>query len=162
MKMKTTKRGKKIIEADDKGMAFAQPLLMKHRILVADDDSSIRDIFQIILVRAGYDLELIEDANEIFNNNFKIPDLFLIDKLLSGVDGLHVCRYLKDNPDTCNIPVVMVSASPDIGALAIKAGADDFVEKPFELSYLLKVIERNINGAKKGRSLKEIQNKQDR
>jgi CheY-like chemotaxis protein len=143
-------------------MAFAQPLLMKHRILVADDDSSIRDIFQIILVRAGYDLELIEDANEIFNNNFKIPDLFLIDKLLSGVDGLQVCRYLKDNPDTCNIPVVMVSASPDIGALAIKAGADDFVEKPFELSYLLKVIERNINGAKKGRSLKEIQNKQDR
>jgi CheY-like chemotaxis protein len=143
-------------------MAFAQPLLMKHRILVADDDSSIRDIFQIILVRAGYDLELIEDANEIFNNNFKIPDLFLIDKLLSGVDGLQVCRYLKDNPDTCNIPVVMVSASPDIGALAIKAGADDFVEKPFELSYLLKVIERNINDAKKGRSLKEIQNKQDR
>ena len=160
--MKTTKRGKKIIEADDKGMAFAKPLLMKHRILVADDDSSIRDIFKIILVRAGYDLELIEDANEIFNNNFKIPDLFLIDKLLSGVDGLQVCRYLKDNPDTCNIPVVMVSASPDIGALAIKAGADDFVEKPFELSYLLKVIERNINGAKKGRSLKEIQNKQDR
>jgi len=105
---------------------------------------------------------LIEDANEIFNNNFKIPDLFLIDKLLSGVDGLQVCRYLKDNPDTCNIPVVMVSASPDIGALAIKAGADDFVEKPFELSYLLKVIERNINDAKKGRSLKEIQNKQDR
>ena len=143
-------------------MAFAQPLLMKHRILVADDDSSIRDIFKIILVRAGYDLELIEDANEIFNNNFKIPDLFLIDKLLSGVDGLQVCRYLKDNPDTCNIPVVMVSASPDIGVSALKAGADDFVEKPFELSYLLKVIERNINGAKNGRTLKEIQNKQDR
>jgi PleD family two-component response regulator len=73
MKTKTTKLGKKIIEADDKGMAFAQPLLMKHRILVADDDSSIRDIFKIILVRAGYDLELKEDANEIFNNNFKIP-----------------------------------------------------------------------------------------
>jgi len=161
MKMRTTKGGKKIIEADDKGMAFAKPLLMKHRILVADDDSSIRDIFKIILVRAGYDLELIEDANEIFNNNFKIPDLFLIDKLLSGVDGLQVCRYLKDNPGTCNIPVVMVSASPDIGVSAIKAGADDFVEKPFELSYLLKVIERNINGAKNGRPLKEIQNKQD-
>jgi len=142
-------------------MAFAQPLLMKHRILVADDDSSIRDIFKIILARAGYDLELKEDANEIFNNNFKIPDLFLIDKLLSGVDGLQVCRYLKDNPGTCNIPVVMVSASPDIGVSAIKAGADDFVEKPFELSYLLKVIERNINGAKNGRPWKEIQNKQD-
>jgi len=159
--MKTTKSGKKIIEADDKGMAFAQPLLMKHRILVADDDSSIRDIFKIILVRAGYDLELKEDANEIFNNNFKIPDLFLIDKLLSGVDGLEVCRYLKDNPDTCNIPVVMVSASPDIGVSAIKAGADDFIEKPFELTYLLKVIERNINRVKNEKQAKTVRNFQD-
>ena len=160
MKTKTTKRGKKIIEADDKGMAFAQPLLMKHRILVADDDSSIRDIFKIILVRAGYDLELKEDANEIFNNNFKIPDLFLIDKLLSGVDGLEVCRYLKDNPDTCNIPVVMVSASPDIGVSAIKAGADDFIEKPFELTYLLKVIERNINSTKNENSSRRTRTSQ--
>jgi DNA-binding NtrC family response regulator len=160
MKTKTTKRGKKIIEADDKGMAFAQPLLMKHRILVADDDSSIRDIFKIILVRAGYDLELKEDANEIFNNNFKIPDLFLIDKLLSGVDGLELCRYLKDNPDTCNIPVIMVSASPDIGVSAIKAGADDFIEKPFELTYLLKVIERNINSTKNENSLRRTRTSQ--
>ena len=160
MKMKTTKGGKKIIEADDKGMAFAQPLLMKHRILVADDDSSIRDIFKIILVRAGYDLELKEDANEIFNNNFKIPDLFLIDKLLSGVDGLELCRYLKDNPDTCNIPVVMVSASPDIGVSAIKAGADDFIEKPFELTYLLKVIERNINSTKNENTLRRTRTSQ--
>ena len=42
----------------------------------------------------------------------------------------------------------MVSASPDIGITAIKAGADDFVEKPFDLKYLLKVIERNISRAK--------------
>ncbi len=156
MEMKTTERGKKIIEADEKGMAFAQPLLMKHRILVADDDSSIRDIFKIILVRAGYDLELKEDANEIFNNNFKIPDLFLIDKLLSGVDGLEVCRYLKDNPDTCSIPVVMVSASPDIGVSAIKAGADDFIEKPFDLAHLLKVIKRNIDRTKNEKHLRTI------
>ena len=154
MKMKTTQRGKKIIEPDDKGMAFAKPLIMKQKILIADDDESIRDIFNIILAKAGYDIEVKEDANEIFKNNFKIPDLFLIDKLLSGVDGLDVCRHLKNNPATCNIPVVMVSASPDIGAMAIKAGADDFVEKPFELTYLLKVIERNISNSKSKRSLK--------
>ena len=159
--MKSSKMGRKMIEPDDKGMAFAKPLLMRHRILVADDDSSIRDIFNIILVRAGYDIEVKEDANEIFNNNFKIPDLFLIDKLLSGVDGLEVCRYLKDNPDTCNIPVVMVSASPDIGVSAIKAGADDFVEKPFELSYLLKVIERNIERTKNEKHLRTIRTSQN-
>ena len=160
MKIKTTKRGKKIVEPADKGMAFAKPLIMKQKILIADDDESIRDIFNIILVKAGYEIEVKEDANEIFKNNFKIPDLFLIDKLLSGVDGLEVCRHLKNNPTTRNIPVVMVSASPDIGTLAIKAGADDFVEKPFELTYLLKVIERNIVSARKESTSKIIGNRQ--
>lgn len=154
MKIKTTNRGKKIVEPADKGMAFAKPLIMKQKILIADDDESIRDIFNIILAKAGYDIEIKEDANEIFKNNFKIPDLFLIDKLLSGVDGLDVCRHLKNNPATINIPVVMVSASPDIGAMAIKAGADDFVEKPFELTHLLKVIERNIRNSKSKKSVR--------
>jgi CheY-like chemotaxis protein len=160
MKIKTTKRGKKIVEPADKGMAFAKPLIMKQKILIADDDESIRDIFNIILVKAGYEIEVKEDANEIFKNNFKIPDLFLIDKLLSGVDGLEVCRHLKNNPTTRNIPVVMVSASPDIGTLAIKAGADDFVEKPFELTYLLNVIERNIASARKESTSKIIGDRQ--
>ena len=101
---------------------------MKRKILIADDDPGIRDIFQIVLVKAGYDIEVKDDASEIFGNNFRIPDLFLIDKLLSGVDGLDVCRFLKNNPQTNNIPVVMVSASPDIGVVALKAGADDFIE----------------------------------
>jgi FixJ family two-component response regulator len=48
----------------------------------------------------------------------------------------------------------MVSASPGIGTVALKAGADDFIEKPFELSYLLKVIERNISNSKNKRSLR--------
>ncbi len=151
--MKTTRGGKKIIEPDDKGIKFAQPLIMKKKILIADDDESIRDIFRIILEKAGYTLEIKADAGEILKNNFTLPDIFLIDKLLSGVDGLDVCRHLKSNPNTSRIPIVMVSASPDIGALALRAGADDFIEKPFELSYLLKVIERNISNSKNKRSL---------
>lgn len=159
--MKTTKRGKKIVEPDDKGTTFAQPMAMKHKILVADDDPGVRDIFNIILVRAGYDIEIKDDANEIFKNKFTIPDLFLVDRLLSGVDGLDVCRHLKTNELTKNIPVVMVSASPDIGVLAVKAGADDFIEKPFELAYLLKVIERNISNAKKNeRNLRRVRSTQ--
>jgi DNA-binding response OmpR family regulator len=134
---------------------------MRHKILVADDDPGIRDIFNIILAKAGYDIEIKDDANEIFKNKFRIPDLFLVDRLLSGVDGLDVCRYLKSNEQTSHIPVIMVSASPDIGILAVKAGADDFVEKPFELGYLLKVIERNIERAKNEKFLKTSQNEEN-
>ena len=76
MKMRTNKRGKKIIEPADKGITFAKPITMKHKILIADDDPGIRDIFKIILARAGYDIEVKDDANEIFKNKFKIPNLF--------------------------------------------------------------------------------------
>jgi len=127
---------------------------MRGKILIADDDPGIRDIFQIILTKAGYDLQIKEDAGEILKNDFSMPDLFLIDKLLCGVDGLDVCRFLKNNPRTCNIPVVIVSASPDIGVSAMKAGADDYIEKPFDLAHLLKVIERNLSRAKIERVVK--------
>ena len=141
------------------GIVFAKAWTMKKRILIADDDPGIRDIFKIILTKAGYDIEIKEDANEIFENKFSTPDLFLVDKLLSGVDGLDICHYLKSNEQTSHIPVVMVSASPDIGIDATKAGADDFVEKPFELSYLLKVIERNISCTENEEPLKKVENK---
>jgi len=118
---------------------------MKKKIIVIDDDASVREIFGIILERAGYDLQLIGDANEILKKNFRLPDLFLLDKLLSGHDGLDICRFLKTQKETKNIPVVMVSASPDIGTLSQKAGAEDYLEKPFEISLLLNVIERNVN-----------------
>lgn len=154
--MKIARGGKKIVEQNDKGITFAQPLTMKKKILVADDDPSMRDIFHIILSKAGYDLEIKENAGEIFKNNFKIPDIFLIDKLLSGIDGLEVCHYLKNSPDTCDIPVVMISASPDISVSSLKAGADDYIEKPFDLSELLKVIERNIARAKNQRRLRKV------
>jgi DNA-binding response OmpR family regulator len=134
---------------------------MKKKILVADDDPGIRDIFKIIFEKAGYNIEIKDDAEDVLKNNFTIPDIFLIDKLLSGYDGLDICRYLKSNPLTCHIPVIMVSASPDIGITAMKAGADDFVEKPFDLKYLLKVIERNISRAKNEKQTITVRNLQD-
>ena len=146
--MRKGKNKTKLIEASARGINFAKPLTMKKKILVADDDPGIRDIFKIIFERSGYSIEIKENAEEVLRNNFTIPDVFLIDKLLSGYDGLDICRYLKSNPLTSHIPVIMVSASPDIGITAIAAGADDFVENPFDLKYLLKVIERNISRAK--------------
>ena len=115
---------------------------------MADDDPGIRDIFKIIFERAGYAIEVKEDGRDILKNNYTRPDLFLIDKQLSGMDGLDLCRYLKTHPSTKNIPVIIVSASPDIGLSAKKAGADDYIEKPFEMKYLLKLVERHLHSGK--------------
>lgn len=119
-------------------------LSMKPRLLIADDDPSLRDIFQIIFEKEGYEVDIRENGEDLLYKKFRLPDIFLIDKLLSGIDGLEICRYLKNMEETRNIPVVIVSASPDIGPLSRMAGADDFVEKPFEMTHLLSVISKQL------------------
>jgi DNA-binding response OmpR family regulator len=113
---------------------------LKKKILAIDDDEGIRDILQIIFEKAGYNIELKSNGNDLFQNKFSIPDIFLVDKQLSGTNGLDICRHLKSQTNTRDIPVIMISASPDIAKLSKEAGADGYIEKPFEVSYLLKVI----------------------
>ncbi len=117
---------------------------MKKKILIADDDDGIRDIFSIIFRNAGYTVELKANGEDLLQGKFSIPDIFLIDKQLSGLDGLDVCRHLKSIAETKHIPVIMVSASPDIASLSRKAGADDYVEKPFNINQLLKKVEHHL------------------
>jgi len=114
----------------------------KKKIVIVDDDPSIRDIFKIIFARAGYDAEIIDNGDTILKNKYSFPQLFLIDKQLSGYDGLDLCRHLKASAKTRQIPVIMISASPDISRLAPSAGADAYIEKPFEISYLLEMVSR--------------------
>ena len=118
---------------------------MRKRIVVIDDDPGLQDIFKIILERAGYEVEILTNVGCIQKNQYKLPDLFVLDKQLSGFDGLNICRFLKQQKSTSQIPVIMISANPGIKALSAKAGADDAIEKPFEISYLLQMIRKYIN-----------------
>ena len=117
---------------------------MNPRILIADDDESIRDIFRLIFSELDFALELISSGEDLLKNRFIVPDIFLIDKQLSGVNGLDVCRFLKEQSNTRHIPVIMISALPDIGTLSKEAGADGYIEKPFEITFLMEVINRYI------------------
>ena len=117
---------------------------MKKKILITDDDEGVQDIFKIILERAGYDVEIFGEAQSILENNYSHPDLFMLDRQLSGQDGLKVCRFLKSQNSTRKIPVIIVSATPGLGKLALDAGADDFIEKPFQIKDLLGVVQKWI------------------
>ena len=117
---------------------------MKKRILITDDDEGVQDIFRLIFERAGYDVQILGEGLSILENNYKRPDHFVLDRQLSGQDGLKVCRFLKSQNTTKNIPVIIVSATPGIGKMAKEAGADDFIEKPFQIKDLLGVVERWI------------------
>ncbi|MGN6530177.1 MAG: response regulator [Ginsengibacter sp.] len=118
--------------------------MKKKKILITDDDIGVRHIFKLIFERAGYEVAIYEEAVPIFQNKFTTPDLFLLDKQLSGEDGLELCEFLKSQSATNKIPVIMVSATPGIREMAKKAGADDFIEKPFKMKELLKIVAKWI------------------
>lgn len=117
---------------------------MGQRIMIAEDDPSIQKIFSIILEREGYDIEIYSDGRDVYEKRNGLPNLFILDRQLENSDGLDACRYLKSKEETRDIPVIMISASPGIGKLALAAGAEDFIEKPFSISLLLEKIKKFI------------------
>lgn len=112
--------------------------------MVADDDSGILDVVSNMLEFAGYQV-IYSNTIEFVLENPGRPDLFLLDIWINGVDGREVCRQLKQNAGTCNIPVILFSASRGIERSARDAGADDFLAKPFRMTNLLQKIERLLS-----------------
>jgi len=118
---------------------------MKKKVVVVEDDESITEIIQIILEREGYQTINCRDGYGIFDGTVEIPDVYMIDRQLSGSDGLEICKYLKQQSITSNIPVIVLSASPGIENIAKSAGADAFIEKPFSKKNLVQTVENVIS-----------------
>jgi DNA-binding response OmpR family regulator len=117
---------------------------MKQHLIIADDDPGIQDVFQLIFERAGFSIEIYSNGEQLMNNYFEVPDAFILDKQLSGIDGLDICRFLKSQERTKDVPVIMLSANPAIGDVAKEAGADDYLEKPFKIHDLQAMINKNV------------------
>jgi DNA-binding response OmpR family regulator len=114
--------------------------MSRKRIFIIEDDESIQAMLKLIFEKAGYDIEISSDGQSIYQERDYWPDLFLLDKQLAGYDGLDICKYLKSKEQTRGIPVIMLSATPGIAPLAQQAGADDFVEKPFNSTSLVTLV----------------------
>lgn len=116
----------------------------KH-ILVVDDDPDILIFLQVILEDEGYTVVTSEKGEYLEQlHNGGLPDLIVLDMLLSGKDGREIVKYLKRNPETSRIPVIMISAHPGAEKEARQAGADDFLGKPFDIEKLLAKIARYL------------------
>jgi DNA-binding response OmpR family regulator len=115
------------------------------RILVVDDDVDILSVMEILLTMKGFEVEVIAKGENIFPKieTFK-PDLILLDVLISGFDGRSICRKLKENNDTKQIPVIMFSAHPGAAATIAEYGANDFIAKPFDVTNLLAKVNAQL------------------
>ena len=111
--------------------------------MIADDDPAILDSVGILLEFEGYDVTRTLNGQAVLGIENDLPDLLLLDIWMSGMDGRDICKTLRQNERTKALPIVMISASKDIGRSALEAGADDFLAKPFDMNDLLGKIEKN-------------------
>jgi two-component system alkaline phosphatase synthesis response regulator PhoP len=123
---------------------FREDSQPKARILYIEDDVNLQKSLAFILWQEGYEVlctQTGEEALELVRRGK--PDLILLDLLLPGIDGVKVCGILKKDPNTSEIPIIMVTAKKrmeDIVA-GLKDYADDYVTKPFEPQVLLARIQ---------------------
>jgi DNA-binding response OmpR family regulator len=115
------------------------------KITIAEDDQDILFILDMILNDAGYQVEALNDGTSIVAGKKEWPDLFILDKDMPMVDGIAICKYLRLNEETKNIPVIMISAYHKLKSKAHDAGVNDFLEKPFELKDLLHIVGKYID-----------------
>jgi DNA-binding response OmpR family regulator len=108
------------------------------RILVVDDDLDILVVMEILLSMKGFEVDVTPKWENTFEKveTFK-PELILLDVLISGNDGRTICKQLKSQSGTKNIPIIMFSAHPSAAATIAEYGADDFIAKPFDVNDLL-------------------------
>lgn len=117
-------------------------MIKTKKIFIADDDYAIVDATSLMLQAMGYDVSSTLNGATVPVALQSKPDLLLLDIWMSGIDGRDICRQLKADPETVNIPVLMISASRDIRESALISGANDFLAKPFEMNELIDKIEK--------------------
>ena len=117
---------------------------MKKKIMFIDDDESILEIMHIVLEGEGYDVETSLNVQPLHHFNGNLPDLILLDVLLSGEDGIEVCRRLKSQEKTKDIPIILLSAHSSASKTAQNSGADAFLDKPFDIDVLVEMVRKHL------------------
>ena len=133
----------------------------KKTILAVDDESSILDLLKFNLEKEGFNFISAEDGEEGINKvlNEK-PDLLLLDVMIPKMDGLSVCKKIRQ--ENINIPIIMLSARGEEidKVLGLEIGADDYITKPFSPREVIARIKANLRKFDKNKSVEEEQKNQ--
>lgn len=124
---------------------------MAKKILVVDDDPNIVRLLASRLKNSGYDVVSASDGNSCFKKAVaEKPDLVLLDIIMPGLNGFEVCKRLKENDKTKDIPVIMLTALAGEKDLSkgLEEGANCFITKPFSAVDLLHKIKTAMQDKK--------------
>ena len=136
---------------------------MNAKILIVEDERDIVDLLRYNLEEAGFETDYVRNGADALHRAVeKSPDLILLDLMLPEVDGLIVCRLLKNDSRTKNIPVVMVTAKAEERdrIAGLELGVDDYITKPFspkEVVLRVSAVLRRIQVGKQSEDTQQIQ-----
>ena len=112
----------------------------KQKILVVDDEQDIIELLSYNLIREGFDVSAATDGEEGLKKvRGEIFDIVILDLMMPGMQGMELCRILRNDPKTRNIPIIMLTAKTDEvdRILGLEMGADDYLTKPFSVRELV-------------------------
>jgi CheY-like chemotaxis protein len=114
------------------------------RILVVDDDASIREFLRDLLDMEGYEVEeAVNGAEAVERVRTDPPSAVLMDLMMPILSGAEATSRLKSDPDTARVPILAMSAGRNLAAMATNVPADGFVSKPFDLKILVAALAKH-------------------
>jgi two-component system phosphate regulon response regulator PhoB len=115
---------------------------MSKQILIIEDDEDILQVLETVLAYNEFTVTGIDHTDKIFESiELYKPDLVLTDYLLPGLNGGKICQLIKSNKETCHLPVVLISAYPELASSFGNFGFDAFINKPFNIGDLVDMID---------------------
>lgn len=114
--------------------------MKRSSVLVIEDEDDIQELVEYNLTKNGFEVECATDGESGLKKiKSHPPDLVLLDLMLPGLDGLEVCRQLKQDPTTQKVPVVMLTARGEESDIVsgLELGAEDYITKPFSPKVLI-------------------------
>jgi CheY-like chemotaxis protein len=120
------------------------------KILLLEDDLDLTEIIELIFEPEGYQVISSSVQSYLQDIEHSKPDIIIADHLLSNsTTGSDICIALKANPATAHIPFIITSAVYNLPDIAKDCCADSFIEKPFDINYILKVVNELLNSDSK-------------
>jgi diguanylate cyclase (GGDEF)-like protein len=120
-------------------------------ILVVDDEVDIANLVAMNLADEGYETHMAHRGDDAMDLALRLrPDLIVLDLMLPGVDGVEVCRQLRKDPRTTATSIIMLTAKtlPTDRIAGLEAGADDYVDKPFDVDELIARVQGRLRRAR--------------
>lgn len=114
--------------------------MAKELVYVVEDEQHIQQLIKYNLETSGFKVSVFNDGESALENyELDKPDMFILDIMLPGIDGLEICKKLRNNNKTKNAPIIMLTAKGEEfdRVLGLELGADDYITKPFSVRELI-------------------------